>query len=77
MQGDPIEPSHQFAVAPAFDGVGEAPFMELDIEVLDRVIDPCLEAAGAGGGAGLHHLAKGGVRSDFERLGADGPGQAV
>jgi hypothetical protein len=70
-QADAIEPADQRVLAPAFDRVCVAPFMEGLIEPDDLVVDPGIRSAIDRLGAGAHHLYEGGVGGDAEAVALD------
>ena len=65
-QGDAVQPARQAAVVPGLDRMGEAHFVQADIEPLDGRVDPGLPASRRRQGAGADDLSEGGVAAHLE-----------
>ena len=65
-QGDPVQPAHEIAVAPAFYAVGAPHLMQFDIEIDDFVVDPGFAAARTRRGAVADHRFESAVAAHFE-----------
>ena len=68
---DTVQAAYQGFVAPAFDAVGLAAGVQLDVEPAYRGVDPAVFPARAGGGAGVEDGVEGGVDPDRDAVSAD------
>ena len=72
-QGDAVEAAAQTAVAPGFDRMGEAHFMQPDVKPFDRRVDPGFLAPRRGQGAGANDLPEGRVAAHLEVAASQAP----
>ena len=72
VQGSVISDTDELVALPAFDAVGMPHAVKPGVEPNDLVIDPCLAAAFARSGTGLHDADEVAVEMDLERARTDG-----